>query len=392
MTVIEYLNTDIAFELSAQEAFNLYDTAYPSVAKFPYFRTHFNNKKRELGISTAVKIVPVLQEIHENKIKREKPVFTAINYTGQDVSGLIPETIPTGTKFDQVISDNGFCRKCVDAVAAKAGSGKTWSRMSLMAKAVILNPNIKAALLSAEMLSHEIAREVKSSPELNNIDFVYLVDYFKQQITPQDYWDILEECFKRYDILTIDSFSVVHDQLLELYDGKIKSKKLIFDITSKLTKWAAQYNCNVQLILQCKRDGTYLGSSALVHAISSLAYVYVYGQKRFNLYEKNRNNGSSVNRELFFSKDKEGGIVIDEEAYKASYERVEDTKVDIKTFLQNLKEKHEQGTEENKELVEAEKPKIDPKDLVLSREQVIDNQMDIEDLIAMEELQNEQDN
>ena len=382
MTVIEYLNTDIAFELSAQEAFNLYNVAYPSVAKFPYFRTHFNNKKRELGISTATQIAPVLQEIHEQKVKKEKPVFTAVNYTGQDVSCLIPETMPTGTAFDRVISDNGFCRKCIDAVAAKAGSGKTWSRTSLVAKAVMLNPSLKGALLSAEMLEHEIAREVKGTPDLNNIDYVYLVNYFKEQVTPQEYWDILEECFKRYDMLVIDSFSVVHDQLLELYDGRIKSKKLIFDITSKFTKWAAKYNCNVQLILQCKRDGTYLGSSALVHAISSLSYVHVYGQKRFNMFEKNRNNGSAVNRELFFSKDKEGCIVIDEEAYKASYERVEDKKIDIKTFLDNLKQKHEQGTEENKDVTDAENEVDTVSNLNLNTEQVAGSQLDLVEQIA----------
>lgn len=378
MTVIEYLNTELNFELNAEEQFSLYQTAYPGIAKFEYFRTKYNNKKRELGMSLATKIVPVLQEIHEHKIKREKPVFTAVNYTGQDVSGLIPETMPTGTAFDRVISDNGFCRKCIDAVAAKAGSGKTWSRTSLVAKAVMLNPLLKGALLSAEMLEHEIAREVKGTPDLNNIDYIYLVNYFKEQVTAQEYWDILEECFKRYDMLVIDSFSVVHDQLLELYDGRIKSKKLIFDITSKFTKWAAKYNCNVQLILQCKRDGTYLGSSALVHAISSLSYVHVYGQKRFNMFEKNRNNGSSVNRELFFSKDKEGCITIDEESYKASYERVEDTKVDIKTFLENLKQKHEQTSEDNKDLLELEKDK----NLTLSQEQVADNQTDLIEQIA----------
>jgi predicted ATP-dependent serine protease len=376
MQAIIYIDTLGDYNLSAQESFNDYNTQYPNLCKFEYYRTKYNNKKRDLGLSTATVITPSTR-VHETVIK-EKPVFKAHNYTGQDVSGLIPETIPTGTAFDRVISDNGFCRKCIDAVAAKAGSGKTWSRMSLMAKAVKVNPEIKAALLSAEMLEHEIAREVKGSPDLNNIDFVYLVDYFKQQVTAQEYWDILKECFKQYDVLTIDSFSVVHDQLLELYDGRIKSKKLIFDITSKFTKWAAKYNCNVQLILQCKRDGTYLGSSALVHAISSLSYVYVYGQKRFNMFEKNRNNGSSVNRELFFSKDKEGCITIDEESYKASYERVEDTKVDIKTFLENLKQKHEQTSEDNKDLLELEKDK----NLTLSQEQVSDNQTDLIEQIA----------
>lgn len=380
MNVQPYLEALLSFSETPQDAFKIYDALYPGISQFTYFRTKYNNKKRDLGLSTAVIIAPVHHETEHHK-KREKPVFKAVNYAGQDVSHLIPDMIPTGTKFDYVISDGGFCRKCIDAVAAKAGSGKTWSRMSLMASAVKLNHEIKAALLSAEMLEHEIAREVKGSPDLNNIDFVYLVDYFKQQVTPHEYWDILEECFKQYDVLTIDSFSVVHDQLLELYDGKIKSKKLIFDITSKFTKWAAQYNCNVQLILQCKRDNTYLGSAALVHAISSLSYVYVYGQKRFNMFEKNRNNGQSVNRELFFSKDKKGSIVIDEESYAASYERVEDTKVDIKTFLENLKNKTEQYSEDNQSLVESEAKNIEESKLTLTAMQVIDNQIDLLDAI-----------
>lgn len=392
MTVIEYLNTELNFDLNAKESFSLYETAFPGLAKFPYYRTHFNNKKRELGLSTAIQIVPVLKEIHEQKVKREKPVFTAVNYTGQDVSQYIPETIPTGTLFDRIVSDNGFCRKCIDAVAAKSGSGKTTSRLLLAAKAVELNPNIKAALLSGEMVEFEIAREVRSSPILNNVDFIYLVNYFKEHVTYDEYWEIIEETFRLYDILIIDSFSVIYHQLLELSAGKIKPKDLIFIMTNKFTSWANKYNCNVQLILQVNKSGEYIGSTSLIHAISSLSYVFVYGQKRFLLFEKNRNQGMSVNREVFFSKNKEGSIEFDEETYKASYERIEDTKTDIKTFLESLKQRHEQGSEDNKELIESEKPKIDPKDLTLSREQVADNQMDLEDLISMEELQNEQEN
>jgi predicted ATP-dependent serine protease len=379
MNAIVYIDNLTDYTANAQESFNEYNKQYPGVCKFDYYRTKYNNKKRELDLSVAIRIsTPTTENTETVELKPKKEItLKAHNYTDKDVSGLIPETIPTGTLFDRIISDNGFCRKCVDAVAAKAGSGKTWSRMSLAAKAVLhSNHEVKAALLSAEMLEHEIAREVRSSPELNNIDFVYLVDYFKDNVTAQQYWYILEECFKKYDLLIIDSFSVVHDQLLELYEGRMKSKKLIFMLTDHLTKWAAKYNCNVQLILQCKRDGTYLGSSALVHAISSLCYVHVFGQKRFNMFEKNRNNGTSVNREVFFSKSKDGSIIMDEESYAAAYERIEDTKTDIKQFLENLKNRKEENQIEESVQNDLNKPTEN-----------IDNQVDLLDMI--EEVEQE---
>jgi len=358
MTVLEYLKTnkEINFQSTALEVFVEYEAAYPGVAKFEYFRTKYNNYRKENNIKTEVKL-----EESPHKHKHHKVELEVDNYTDTDLSGEIAETIPTGTLFDTIVSDGGFVRKSVDAVAAKAGSGKTWSRMSLLAEAVIYNRKaieeqkefisnypeepvveikpIKAALLSAEMVKHEIAKEVLSSPKLRNIDFIYLVNYFKKGITAEQYWDLLEECFKNYDLLIADSFSIIFEQLFELYEGKIKAKKLLFLLISRLTEWTEKYNCNLQLILQCKRDGTYLGASALVHAISSLSYVYVYGQKRFIMFEKNRNNGRSVNQEIFFSK-KDGDLIFDEDAYNNTYNITEDKKSSMADFIIELQQKN----------------------------------------------------
>jgi len=385
MNVQPYIETLQDFTVSPRDAFNTYDKQYPNIAKFEYFRTKYNNKRKELNIAVPVPTTQERPSVH-NHSKLELEVN---NYKGADLTSLISEVIPTGTLFDEIISDGGFVRKSVDAVAAKAGSGKTWSRMSLAAEAVLLNKKlikeqedfidnypeetvvmikpIKAALLSAEMVEHEIAKEVRSSPKLENIDFIYLVNYFRKGITADQYWDILEQCFKNYDLLIADSFSVIFEQLFELYEGRMKAKKLLFLLIDRITKYTEKYNCNLQLILQCKRDGTYLGASALVHAISSLSYVHVYGQKRFIMFEKNRNNGSTVNQEVFFSK-KEGSIEFDEEAYKNTYRVVEDKKSSMADFIKQLQDKNA--------------PKIEAK----SGEEAVQNQTDLLSQIAeMEE-------
>lgn len=356
MNVLTYIDTLTDFTLNAQEAFNTYNKQYPNIAKFEYFRTKYNNKRKSLNILTPT-VVYEERTVHNHK----KLDLEVTSYKGEKLEGLIAETVPTGTLFDEIISDGGFVRKSVDAVAAKAGSGKTWSRMSLVAEAILYNKKlieeqqefishypeepyveikpIKGALLSAEMVEHEIAKEVLSSPKLENLDFIYLVNYFKRGITADQYWDILEQCFKNYDLLIADSFSVIFEQLFELYEGKIKAKKLLFLLISNLAAWTEKYNCNLQLILQCKRDGTYLGASALIHAISSLSYVHVYGQKRFIMFEKNRNNGATVNQEVFFSK-KNGSIIFDEESYKNTYKFIEDKKTSMADFIANLQAKN----------------------------------------------------
>jgi predicted ATP-dependent serine protease len=369
MNVIEYIKKVPDLSIDAKSAFDTYEALYPGLCKFEYFRTKYNNYKKENYTASDTEIK---DNSHTNNHKIELKVN---NYKNVDLSELISETIPTGTLFDRIVSDNGFVRKSVDAVAAKAGSGKTVSRLLLFSKAVELNPSIKAAMLSAEMVEHEIAKEVRNSRCIENVDFVYLVNYFRQGVTANQYWDLMEQCFKNYDLLIADSFSVIFEQLFELYEGKIKAKKLLFMLIDKLTKWTEKYNCNLQLILQCKRDGTYLGASALVHAISSLSYVHVYGQKRFIMFEKNRNNGMSVNREVFFSKDKEtGGILFDEESYKASYEATEDSKTTMKDFIAQLQKA---GAEKEETLKRLNNPEL----------YANENQVDLED--SIEEVSSE---
>jgi hypothetical protein len=343
MNVLNYLNSITEFDISAQEAYILYNSLYPNVSKFGYFRTQYNNKRRFLGIGETKE--PIVIGIKE----KTKIELKSINYSEIELSNLVTNNIPTGTFFDTIISEGGFVRKSVDAVAAKAGSGKTWSRISLASEAVKYNPKIKAALLSGEMLEHEIAKEITKSPNLKNLDFVYLVNYFREHVSVDDYWYIIEECFKKYDILVIDSFSVIYEQLSELYEGTIKAKKLLFLLTDRITKWAEKYDCNVQLILQCKRDGTYLGSSSLVHAISSLSYVHIEGQSRVIEFEKNRNNGLTVNRKLYFSKNIKGEIEFNMDTYKATYEQIADKKENIRDFLmsKNLNREKSDESESN---------------------------------------------
>ena len=80
---------------------------------------------------------------------------------------------------------------------------------------------------------------------------------------------------------------------------------------------------------------------------SSLRYVRSENGQRYTRFEKNRNNGNTIQRVLYFTKNKEqdGAIEFNMDTYKATYEQIADKKSSIRDFLLSKNLKTEESTE-----------------------------------------------
>ena len=279
----------------------------------------------------------------------------------------VPDLIPTGTIFDEIISDRittqeakdeyfakfgedmpeemleigGFTRKCVDVVAGDPGAGKTTSRTILAVKAKLFaareqNKKLIVHFISGEMRATEWAKEIASSELLKEIEVTYMLDYVGQPNYEEIFWD----AFAYGDIVICDSLPAILSHFKMSWDTSLHGKMLtenqmIFDFIRKSLKSVEENNNNVQLINQANKDGNYKGGTELPHMMSSMSFVKLDGLQRYMIFIKNRNNGK-VKRKLFFSRKSCGDIEFNEEVYRATYEKVNDKKETLDEFISSL--------------------------------------------------------
>jgi len=337
MNVIQYLESlDNFKDLTPQIAYsNFIDLGYTST--YGYFRTQFNKFKPCCTLEVENVILEETTNVEPDL------EFSVSNYQDSDLEELKDSYIPTGTIYDEVTSiksgdgTGGFVRKCVDMCYGKGGSGKTWSKNMLAAKAIELNPNIKACFISGEMRSSEYEREIILSPKLKNVDVLYLLKYFKPGIISGDqYLDLIRKTIELYDIIIIDSGTIIQKQLFRLYNSKYTAAELEFIFVTNLIDWVEKYNSNVQCLSQAIKSDNYAGSTLIPHMVSSLSCVRAEGQNRFLMFEKNRNNGATINQKLYFSKTAIGDIEFNEETYNATYKAVQDKKQSLADLFASL--------------------------------------------------------
>lgn len=391
---------------SADLAYEIYTTTYPSVdISYPYFRTKYNNEKKSLIVVPTENDEPTLEiKFVEPKIKKRT---TRKVHSYSDVTKELPEPpglMPTGTKFDEFISDRvttdeelqayfdsfgkymdeqnieigGFTRKCVDVTAGMPGSGKTTSRCKLAALAKIFarreqGKEIRVGFLSGEMRESEWHKELRKSPLLREVEVEYLTDIAGDE----HYEELLWEAISSYDIVITDSFPIIISHIMMNPKEKRNEKTIVRDLIKGFIDTVEKANNNCQLINQCNKDGNYKGGTDLPHMMSSQSFVVVDGQKRYMEFEKNRNNGN-VRRKLYFSNDAYGNIVFDADQYDMMYKQKEDAATSLKDLIDELSSR----TSNTEELTAIEEE---------INNDVPDNQRSLlEEIAEFEELEQEQ--
>jgi hypothetical protein len=408
MTAIQFIEKLISqvTTMKAEQAYKVYleNLNGEEASTYPYFRTKYNNHLKFNSSNTPVVVNTLSEEDNENDINLEIyveeeykpldldfniPVIESITELSRSVTNYKdgssplptpPGLFPTGLLFDKVISDRitsedefknylekygedmpddmiemgGFTRKCVDIIAGKAGSGKTTSACVLAVKAKIFmkleyNVDIKIGFISAEMRESEWAKELIKCELLKELEVDYMLNYVGQN----NYEDIFWEAVSDYDICVVDSFPAILGHIRMSPNERRVEKTIINDFIRRILQVVEKRNNNIQLINQCNKDGSYKGGTELPHMLSSLRYVMVEGNKRYMMWEKNRNNGSTIYRKLYFDKTEHEAIIFNEDVYDATYNSVEDKKQTLEELFSSLNApKLEEELEEMEELPE----------------------------------------
>jgi hypothetical protein len=364
--------------LKAEQAYKVYleNLNGEEASTYPYFRTKYNNFMKffsppaSAAVETDLQIsedatIAAPEFYFEVPVEEVEPELLRVvkNYKTGDTIPEPPTLIPTGTLFDSIVSDRvttdeemkeyfdkygedlpedkieigGFTRKCADIVAGKAGSGKTYSRAILAAKAKIFmkreyDVDIRVGFISGEMRESEWAKELTKCELLKELEVDYMLNYVGQN----NYEDIFWEAVGDYDIVIVDSFPAILGHIRMSPNEKRNERIIINDFIRKILKLVEEKNNNVQLINQCNKDGSYKGGTELPHMLSSLSYVVTEGSSRYLIYEKNRNNGSTIGQKVYFGKASHGDIEFNEEAYTATYKTTEDKKQSLEDLFSSL--------------------------------------------------------
>ena len=160
---------------------------------------------------------------------------------------------------------------------------------------------------------------------------------------------------------------------------KRTDKAITFDLIREINLSVDKYDYNMQLINQATKDGNYKGGTELPHMMSSQSFVRVDGQKRYMEFEKNRNNGQTISRKLYFTKNTTTGLLeFDSDIYTATYETKEDTKQTIAEFFKTVQARVEtKGEEEESSILASTESEVstDQLDLVDSIEEVEEEEL-----------------
>jgi len=356
-----------------------------SAGTYPYFRTKFNNKCKELGVGSAPKTqdatvtytAPAQPEAEEQEPPREKVKRSTKNYSDGDKMPEMPDLMPTGTIFDEYSCDRvtsqevkdeyynkmgehmpddmieigGFTRQCVDIVSGDAGAGKTYSTNILGVKAKRFakreyDKDLTIHFISGEMRESEWAKELAQCELLQDIEVTYMLDY----VGLPEYEEIFWDAFAYGDIVICDSLPAIISHFKMSWPaskGKMPTEtQMIFQFIRKSLKSVEDNNNNVQLINQANKDGNFKGGTELPHMMSSMRFVRIKNRKRYITYYKNRNNGSTVKREMYFNRVDGGDIEFDKESYDATYNQILDRKEDVNDFMETLAQ-NQSGAGEN---------------------------------------------
>lgn len=291
---------------TAKKAWELFTEQHPTITKANY--NFYANKASKAGIWTpAPQTIELSVNLNDNNnypaaVDRAFEVNTVI-LGDVDKSKFVGLT--TGTGFDIISSTaQGPMRGTVTMVTGESGAGKTTICTNIAKYINKHNKKVTTGFISAEMDRNDWTFECIHNELLADLETVFLLEY----LDAPNYLEILVQALSRWDYVVVDSFEVILDQLKELkgWSSKKAESELI-----KLLRAAAfeQHSC-LMVIQQWTKSGGYVGSTKIKHLTTAMIYVmFDDNGERYMVYTKNRRCGHMVGKRLYFTKNKQTGML-----------------------------------------------------------------------------------
>ena len=222
----------------------------------------------------------------------------------------------TGKKMDDLFSDHekggGLYGGTVNVVIGESGVGKSTVMLDLLASVTAQNPEAKVLYVSSEMTRNDILFYYKKTPAIGKVPTLLLMDYVKTGQLDQ----VLTKAFNdNYDIILLDSHQDVLVKLKEVHGWK--STYAESWLTGMMIDAAEKSGCAVLAIQHMTKGGTYVGSTYLKHATTSMMEIrFDLSGQRYLEFSKNRRGGSGVNKRLYYTLNEKGEVVYDVDRFR----------------------------------------------------------------------------
>ncbi len=220
-----------------------------------------------------------------------------------DPSYLIP--LKTNTKLDDLLSKRGGAMPgTVTMITGESGAGKTTVSTNVAEMIKLNNPGKTTGFISGEMDQLDWYEECADNKMLEDLETIFLLEY----LDAPDFMTILEQSLSKWNFCVVDSFEAILDQIKEATG--LTGRKAEAEFIKLLRKIAREQGVAFFVIQQYTKGGTYVGSTKIKHLTTSMVYVrFDENGNRYVVYEKNRRNGSIVNKKLYFTKNKITGLI-----------------------------------------------------------------------------------
>jgi hypothetical protein len=225
------------------------------------------------------------------------------------------ELYQTGQFIDTLLSDHkeggGLYTGTVNVVVGESGVGKSTVMLDVIASIKEKNPDVSVLYVSSEMTRNDIYFYKEKTPIIGNIPTLLMMDYIKTGNLDK----ILQEVAFNgdYDIVLLDSYQDMVVKFKDILGWKSTYAETW--LTNLMIHAADKLGIGILAIQHLTKGGTYVGSTYLKHATTSmLEFRFDSSKSRYLEFSKNRRGGSAVGHKLYFTLE-DGRIVYDEGRY-----------------------------------------------------------------------------
>lgn len=304
-TVLSFIKTLQPGSHSKQEAWVMFNTTYPTIQRGAF--NHYSKmliESNEFSFKTETIQVNGIQIETSRELNAMEYKAETIDMSAIDMTKFV--AVSTGTPMDKIMSKrNGWMPGTVYIVTGESGAGKTTVCTNIADYTVENNPDKTAGFVSCEMDRMDWTEECLDNPRLAMLPTVFMLDY----LDATNYEEILLQSLTSFDLVILDSFEVVIDQLKDIKGWS--SKKAETKLIDMLRKAAAESGTTILAIQQFTKGGNFVGSNKIKHLLTGMMFVkFDKDGNRYVVFTKNRRAGHMVGKPMYFTKSKETGRLI----------------------------------------------------------------------------------